>query len=343
MPTASRGRLWYQHQVSIDIHAHCVPAEAVDLLRRDGTSLGIEVDDDGKATVAGRPLPMTLRPALSDRDARLAAMDRSGVERQVLSPWIDFTAYRLDPDRGARWSRRLNETLAAEAASHPDRFLAVGTVPLQTPESAVVELRHAVEELGMAGVEIGTRVGDVYLANADLDPFWAEAARLRCLVVLHPLDPLPGIDLSSHFLHNIVGRPAESTIAIAGLILDGLLDRHPELVLCIVHGGGFLPYQIGRMNRGWEVRPEIVATDLSTPPIEVLRTLYFDTVLHEPAAIRSLVDLVGADHVLLGTDYPFEMGDLDPIGTIGAVPGLSAAERHAIVSGNVERLLSEIR
>jgi aminocarboxymuconate-semialdehyde decarboxylase len=329
--------------VSIDIHAHCVPAEAVDLLRRDGTSLGIEVDDDGEATVAGRPLPMALRPALSDRDARLEAMDRSGVERQVLSPWIDFTAYGLDTDRGARWSRLLNETLATEAASHPDRFLAIGTVPLQSPQAAATELRHAVEELGMVGVEIGTRVGDVYLAGADLEQFWAEAARLRCLVLLHPLDPLPGIDLSSHFLHNIVGRPAESTIAIAGLLLGGLLDRHPGLVLCVVHGGGFLPYQIGRMGRGWEARPETVAADLSTPPIEVLRALYFDTVLHDPAAIGYLVDQVGADQVVLGTDYPFEMGDLDPVATIEAVPGLSDADRRAVLSGNLEHLFSEIR
>ena len=187
------GRMCYQHQMSIDIHAHCVPAEAVDIIRRDGAEIGVEVNDDGTATVAGRPLAMPLHPALSDRGARLAAMDRSGVEQQVLSPWIDFTAYRLDPDRGARWSRLLNEALAAEAASHPDRFLAIGTVPLQSPQAAATELRHAVEQLGMVGVEVGTRVGDVYLANADLDPFWEAAARLRCLVVLHPLDPLPGI------------------------------------------------------------------------------------------------------------------------------------------------------
>ncbi len=336
------GRMWYQQPMSIDIHAHCVPEEAVDIIRRDGAEIGVDVDDDGTATVAGRRLPMALRPALSDLGARLAAMDRSGVARQVLSPWIDFTAYGLDPERGARWSRLLNEALAAEAASHPDRFLAIGTVPLQSPQAAATELRYAVQQLGMVGVEIGTRVGDLYLANLDLDPFWGEAARLRCLVVLHPLDPLPGIDLSSHFLHNIVGRPAESTIAIAGLLLGGLLERHPQLSLCVVHGGGFLPYQIGRMQRGWEARPEIVAADLATAPTEVLRSLYFDTVLHEPVAIRSLVDLVGVDRVVLGTDYPFEMGDLDPIATIAAVPGLSEADRLAILSGNLERLLADI-
>jgi len=334
--------MWYQHRVSIDIHAHCVPAEALDLLHSEGASIGIEVGDDGSVVVAGRPLPMPLRQTLVDRDARLAAMDRSGIDIQVLSSWIDLTAYRLDPDAGARWSRLLNETLAGEAASHPDRFLALGTVPLQNPEAAVTELRYAVDELGMVGVEIGTRVGDVDLVSARLDLFWEEAARLRCLLLLHPLDPLPGIDLGSHFLHNIVGRPAETTIAVARLLLAGLFERHPRLQMCVVHGGGFLPYQIGRMGRAWVARPEIVASELKTPPLEALRQLSFDTVLHEPAAIRYLVDVVGADRVLLGTDYPFEMGDADPVATIEAVPGLGTADRTAILSGNAQRLFAGI-
>ncbi len=329
--------------MAIDIHAHCVPAEVVELLQRDGSTLGIDLGDDGTVAVAGRPLPMTLRPVLSDRDARLEAMDRMGVAVQVLSPWIDFTAYRLDPEQGSVWSRRLNEALASEAASHPDRFRAIGTVPLQTPDAAAAELRFAVGELGMVGVEIGTRVGDDYLVTADLAPFWEAAADLRCIVVVHPLDPLPGIDLRSHFLHNIVGRPAESTVAVAGLLLDGLLERHPDLVLCVVHGGGFLPYQIGRMTRGWEARPEIAAADMRTPPADALRTLYCDTVLHDPASIRFLVDKVGADRVVLGTDYPFEMGDLDPVTTIEAVPDLGAADREAILAGNLERLFANIR
>ena len=334
--------MWYQHLVSIDIHAHCVPAEAVDLLHTEGASIRIDVGDDGSVVVAGRTLPLPLRHTLVDRDARLAAMDRSGIDVQVLSSWIDLTAYRLDPEAGARWSRRLNEALAGEAASHPDRFLALGTVPLQNPEAAVAELRYAIDELGMVGVEIGTRVGDVDLVSANLDGFWEEAALLRCLILLHPIDPLPGIDLGSYFLHNIGGRPAETTIAVSRLLLAGLFERHPHLQMCVVHGGGFLPYQIGRMGRAWVVRPEIVASELKTPPLEALRQLSFDTVLHEPAAIRFLVDVVGADRVLLGTDYPFEMGDPDPVATIEAVPGLGTADRTAILSGNARRLFAGI-
>jgi len=325
--------------VSIDIHAHCVPAAAVDLLRSEGAEIGIELDADDRPVIAGRPVPIRLRDDLVDRSARLEAMDGAGIDVQVLSSWVDLTAYGLDPERGARWSRLLNEALAEEAAAEPQRFRAMATVPLQSREAAVVELEYAVAELGMPAVEIATTVAGVDLVTADLDPFWETAARLQALVLLHPYDPLTGIDLSGAFMHNIVGRPAESTIAVARLLLSGVLTRHPGLEICVVHGGGFLPYQIGRMQRGWEAKPAVVAAELPTPPLDVIRTLSFDTVLHEPRALRFLIDLVGADRVLLGTDYPFEMGDPDPLGTIDRIPELTADERSSIVHGNAERLL----
>lgn len=193
-----------------------------------------------------------------------------------------------------------------------ERFRAMATVPLQSPDAAANELEYAVSELGMVGVELATTIAGADLAGADLDLFWSAAARLKALVLLHPVDPLAGIDLTSHFLHNIIGRPAETTIAIARLLLSGVLTRHPDLNICLVHGGGFLPYQIGRMQRGWEIKPAIVATELASQPLDALRTLYFDTVLDEPMALRYLIDLVGAERVLLGTDFPFEMGDPTP-------------------------------
>ncbi len=333
----------YQPGMSIDIHAHCVPADTVELLLRDGAEVGIELDRDRRPVIDGRTLPMPIRKDLVDRSLRLAAMDRSGIETQVLSSWIDLTAYGLEADQGARWSRLMNEALAAEAATEPGRFLAMATVPLQSPEAAAAELEYAARELGMTGVEIATTVDGVDLVNADLDPFWSAAARLGSLVMLHPFAPLAGMDLSSHFLHNIIGRPAETTIAIARLLLSGVLARHPDLNICVVHGGGFLPYQIGRMQRGWEAKPAIVAPDLPTPPREAIRSLHFDTILHDPLALRYLIDLVGADRVLLGTDYPFEMGDPDPLGTIDMIPDLTETERLSITGANASRLLRTIR
>ncbi len=325
--------------MSIDVHAHGVPAELLEALTADGADFGIELDRERRAVISGGKPTMPIRDDLVDLDARLAAMDAAGIETQVLSSWVNLTAYGLDPERGQRWSRRVNEALAAEAGRAPDRLLAMATVPLQAPDLAAAELRNAVAELGMVGVEIATTVAGTDLVSAELEPFWAAAAELGSLVLLHPMDPLPGIDLRRHFLHNAVGRPAETTIAIARLVMAGVLERHPGLNICVVHGGGFLPYQIGRLQRGWEALPHVAATDLATPPVDALRRLYFDTILHHPPALRYLIDLVGADRIVLGTDYPFEAGDPDPIGTVDAVPGLTAAERDQIVAGTARDLV----
>jgi aminocarboxymuconate-semialdehyde decarboxylase len=325
--------------MSIDVHAHCVPAELLALLRTDGADLGVQLTEDGRAVIAGGRPTMPIRDDLVDFEARLGLMDRTGIEIQLLSSWVDLTAYGLDPARGERWARRVNEALAEEATRQPDRFLALATVPLQEPQVAAAELAYASRDLGMVGVEIATRVGDVALAAAQLDPFWAAAERLGSLVLLHPTDPLPGIDLGDHFLHNLVGRPAETTIAIARLIMSGVLDRYPRLRICVVHGGGFLPYQVGRMQRGWEAKPGLAATDLTTPPQEVVAQLYYDTIVHDPRALRFLIDRVGADRIMIGTDYPFEAGDLDPLATVDAVPGLTEDERRLILSDTARSLL----
>ncbi len=328
--------------MSIDIHAHCVPAPLLDALAAEGADVGIELDEDRRAVIAGGKPTMPIRDDLVDYTTRLAAMDAAGIEIQVLSSWIDLTAYALDEERGRRWSRRVNEALAGEAAREPDRLLAMATTPLQAPDLAAAELRYAVGELGMVGVEIATTVAGTDLVSAELDPFWAAAAELEAPVLLHPMDPLPGVDLRRHFLDNMVGRPAETTIAVGRLVMAGVFDRHPDLKMCVVHGGGFLPYQIGRLQRGWEAKPAVAATDLATAPLETLGRLYFDTILHHPGALRYLIDTVGADRIMVGTDYPFEAGDPDPIATVDAVPGLTGDERQLIVEGTARRLIEGV-
>jgi aminocarboxymuconate-semialdehyde decarboxylase len=304
--------------MTYDVHAHCVPADLAD-------ELG------------------PVRPDLADVDARLKAMDEAGVDVQLLSPWVDLTHYELDAAQGERHARRFNEALAATIGEHPDRFTGLGTVPLQAPERAAEELRHAVGDLGMAGAEIATTVAGRELDDRDLDPFWAAAAELRCLVLLHPLHSLAGRGVQRYFLGNLVGNPAESTVAIAHLVLGGVLERFGDLRICVVHGGGFLPYQAGRLDRGYRAKSELTAGNITAPPSEALRRLYYDTVLHAPQQLEWLLDFAGPEHVVLGTDYPFEMGDPDPLGTIAAVPGLDDRQRHLIAEGNVHRLLEEIR
>lgn len=329
-----------------DVHAHCLPGELLELLRADGPNFQIEVtrNDQGQEllVLAGRRTVGPFPPALDDTRARLAAMDADGVDVQVLSHRTDLSAYALSGDAGARYARAFNRIMADEVARQPDRFLALGTVPLQEPKAAAEELVHAVRELGMVGVEIASTVDGTPLDAAGLEPFWEAADDLRCLVLLHPYDPLPGVDLGRWFLENMFGRPAESTLAIARLMLSGTLERYPDLVMCLVHGGGFLPYQLGRFQKGHTVVPHHAATHSSRPPLETARRLYYDSLLHTPEALAFLVDLVGPDHVVVGSDYPYEMHERQPVTAVHAA-GLTADQRALVLGGNVQRLLDGIR
>jgi aminocarboxymuconate-semialdehyde decarboxylase len=332
--------------VSIDVHAHCVPEGVIAALRADGGRYGIEITrQDGRdaALIAGRTQTRPIFPALLDLPRRLDAMDAAGVDVQVLSSWIDLTAYALDADAGARYSRMFNEALAATVATAPDRFRAVGTVPLQAPQVAAAELRHAVTALGLAGVEIATTVDGTDLDDPGLEPFWAAAEELRSLVLVHPYASLAGRGVTRYNLNNTVGNPAETTIALGHLVFGGVLERHPDLRLCLVHGGGFAPYQLGRWDHAFEHDDRGAATHLTRRPSEWLRRLYFDTVLHSPASLRLLLDVVGSEHVVLGSDYPFRMGDPKPVATVDAVPDLAAADRERVLRGNLAALLEEVR
>jgi aminocarboxymuconate-semialdehyde decarboxylase len=333
--------------MTFDVHAHHMPPEMMDLLRVEGRNLDVEVakNDRGEELIVlgGRLEVGPLPAALGDRAARLAAMDAAGVQTQLLSHRTELSAYGLRGDAGPRYSRAFNRVMADEVARDPDRFLALGTVPLQNPAAAAEELRYAVQELGMVGVEIASMVDGVPLDQAGLDPFWDVANQLRCFVLLHPNAPLPGVDLRGYFMENMFGRPAESTLAIGRLLFSGVLERYPDLVLCLVHGGGFLPYQLGRFSKGYEVVPHLTATKISRPPAEFARRLYYDSLLHVPEAVAFLVALVGAERVVVGSDYPYEMHERQPVAAIEAVPGLTEEQRSLILRGNVERILGDIR
>jgi aminocarboxymuconate-semialdehyde decarboxylase len=330
---------------SIDVHAHCVPVGVVEALRAEGGRYGIElVEEDGRyaALIGGRVRTRGILPSLSDLPRRLAAMDATGVDVQLLASWIDLAAYALDAADGARYSRMFNEGLTATAAEAPERFMALATVPLQAPEEAARELRHAVTALGHVGVEIATTVDGRELDDPGLDPFWAAAEELRALVVVHPYASLAGRDLRRYGLVNLIGNPAETTIALGHLVFGGVLERHPELRVVLVHGGGFAPYQIGRWDRGFSTGARGAAEHLTRAPGEWLGRLWFDTVLHSAASLRHLVDVVGPEHVLLGSDYPFVMGEPEPVAAVAAA-GLGERERELVLGGNLAALLAEVR
>lgn len=310
-------------------------------MEAEGNPFGIDLVPTERGTtvrIDGRVTTQPLRQDLTDFDRRISELDRMGLDHQVLSGWIDLTAYELPPEAGSRYARVQNESLAEEAARVPDRFSAIGTVPLQNATAAVNELDHAMRTLGMKGVELATTVDGRFIDEAGLDDFWAAAQDLGAFIVLHPMRPLEGIDLKRYFMENMIARPAESTIALAGLIFSGVFERFPNLEVCVVHGGGFAPYQIGRMDAGYHQKPNLAATHITKPPSDYLRQIYVDTVVHNHAALRYVVDLLGHDRVMLGTDYPFEMGSLDPVEfVLGA--GLDDQMTTSILGGTAGGLL----
>jgi aminocarboxymuconate-semialdehyde decarboxylase len=328
--------------VTFDVHAHCIPPSFRDWLERSGSAHGAELLETATGACVRFNDGFTsgpIRDSLGDLAQRIADMDRMGIEVQLLAGWIDLTGYDLAPSHGLSYSRAHNDCLAEEAAREPNRLRPVATLPLQDPAAAAKELERALRELGMVGAQVATTVGPDWIDAADLDEVWEAAEALGALVILHPMAPLSGVSLDRYFMDNSVGRPAETTIALAGLIYSGVFDRFPGLRICAVHGGGFVPFQIGRLDRGYRAKPELAARQALHLPSEYLRLLYVDTVVHDPRVLRFLIDIMGAEHVLVGTDYPFEMGDDDPVALIDAVPGLDPSERQAILSGNARRLL----
>jgi len=328
--------------MSVDVHAHCIPSSFRDWLERSGPGHGAHIEETARGTCVRFNHRFTsgpMRDSLSDLDRRIADMDRMGIETQLLAGWIDLTGYDLEKREALSYSRAHNDCLVEEASQHPGRLRAVANLPLQDPTAAASELHRAVDQLGMVGAQVATTVGTEWIDRAGLDDVWEAAEALGALVILHPMAPLTGVALDRYFMDNSVGRPAETTIALAGLIYSGVFDRFPNLKVCAVHGGGFIPFQIGRLDRGYRAKPELAAKEASRLPSDYLQMLYVDTVVHDPRVLRFLIDIMGADRILVGTDYPFEMGDDDPVALIDSVPGLEPAHRDAILFGNARTLL----
>lgn len=328
--------------MTVDVHAHCVPPSFRSWLERSGPGHGAELVGTEKGMCVrfnSGFITGPLRDDLGDLAKRIAAMDRMGVDTQLLAGWIDLTGYDMAARDGLALARAQNDFLAEEAANEPSRLRCLATLPLQDPAAAAKELDRTMGHLGMVGAQIGTTVGPDWIDRAGLDDVWEAADALGALVILHPIAPLTGLTLDRYFMDNSVGRPAETTIALAGLMYSGVFDRFPNLSVCAVHGGGFVPFQIGRLDRAYQVKPELAARQADRLPSEYLQRIYVDTVVHDPLVLRFLIDTMGADRVLMGTDYPFEMGDDNPLALIDSVPGIQPAEREAILSGNVRSLI----
>jgi len=326
---------------TIDVHSHVATLECEPLVR-DLYRRELEPYDyfAGEASAAhNRACLAELRPRLTDPEVRLADMDRAGIDIQVIATFVSQYYYWTPADLGAHLARMQNDHLAEIVAAHPHRFVALGTLPLQDPGSAVVEMDRIVGDLGFRGVQIGSNVNGMDLDHPSLHQVFARAAELGVPVLIHPNGFTGGERLTDFYLINVIGNPLDTTVALSRLIFSGVFARWPALSVIGVHGCGFLGSYAGRLDHAWQVRPECRLHIAEPPGAYLRRQVYADTVVFEPEAVGYLVKRFGSDHVLLGTDYPFDMGEDDPVGLIRAVVGLSADEIDLIRGGNAARLL----
>lgn len=328
----------------IDVHTHILAEDTIRLLQKEAPSIGLKlqpVDAESAvlevAGVAYKPFPR----GGFDNARRLMDMDATGIDVQVLSGTPQTYLYNQDAALTAATAALQNDQIAALAAAHPDRFMGIATLPMQAPEKAAAELKRAMREKGLRGAMIGSNINGKNLDDPALEPLWAAAAELGAFIFIHPVGVAGADRLKSYYLVNLIGNPVDTTIAAASLVFGGVLDRHPGLKICLAHGGGFVPYQAGRWAHGWKVRPEPQVTLKHSPEPDLSRFLY-DTITHSDPSLEFLVKTAGADRVLLGSDYPYDMGIYDGVQRVRGLP-IPEADRNAILGGRAAVLLTSKR
>ncbi|MCC8451095.1 amidohydrolase [Streptomyces sp. WAC05458] len=325
---------------TVDVHAHVLLPDVESLVAGlPGHAEAKEVDArrNGPAALAvNGPMVRARVPRMTDVALRLASMDAQGVDVQLVSPSPSHYHYWADEATAEKVYRLANEATAAHCAQAPDRLRGLGLVPLQHPDHLVRALDHALEQ-GLDGVEISSHAPGRELSDPAYEPFWSRAAERGAILFLHPFGCTLDERLDRWYLSNTVGQPTENAVALSHLIFSGVLDRHPELKIVAAHGGGYLPTHIGRSDHAWSARSDAGA-DCAHPPSSYLRRLYFDSLVHDPHVLRELVRVAGADRVLLGSDFPFDMGTEDPVAALRAAR-LPDADFHAVRGGNAAALL----
>lgn len=326
----------------IDIHSHVIPSRIIDQIALFPGEFAARVEGEAPArkVIHEQGYVYPLFDEFHDPAAKLEGMDRKGIDISVISPAPPMFYYWADVDLAMKTARLVNDGVADMVAAKPSRLRGMATIPLQHPDAAIAEMERVVLDYGFKAIEIGTSVEGVQLAEAKFRPVLRRAQELGLFVFAHPYYVGAKGGLESYYLTNLIGNPLDTTTMLAHLMYSGALDELPHLKICLAHGGGFAPYQIGRLVHGHKVRAEVRQFS-STSPKQLLRRFYFDSLVFDPQALRYLIDLVGADHVCIGTDAPFDMGDNDPQDTLSSVPRLTEGEQHEICCGTALRLLGE--
>jgi aminocarboxymuconate-semialdehyde decarboxylase len=328
--------------LAIDIHAHALIGKAEEIARQEDRW---RREAQEAARLAGkessehnqRLMQTAYLAGLTRVEARLASMDAMGIDVQAVSPVPTQYHYWAEREVAEKIVAATNKGIAAICKSRPDRLVGLGSVAMQFPELAADQLEHAMSELQLKGVIISSAVNGAELADLRLEVLWAKAEALGAVVFIHPRGCSLGARLTPYYLSNVIGNPTETTVALAHLIFSGMLDRHPGLKIVAAHGGGYFPFYTARFDHGWCVRPE--AHTCANPPSTYLRKIWFDALVYTPEQLEYLIRRAGAGNVVLGTDFPFDMGMEDPNGLLNAVAGLSDDDRAMIRGGNAARLL----
>ncbi len=319
----------------IDIHTHILPRELPHFKEKYGYGGFITIEhtgagcarmlrDDGKFF-------RQIESNCWDAQARLDDCDRAGVDLQVLSTVPVMFSYWARPADCLDLSRFLNDHIASVIGEHPGRFLGLGTLPMQAPELAVAELERCVKELGLSGVQIGSHVNEWNLSEPCLFPVFEAAQELGAAVFVHPWDMLGQERMQKYWLPWLVGMPAETALAICSMIFGGVFERLPRLRVCFAHGGGAFPATVGRIDHGFQARPDLCAVDNKVSPRAYLGRFYVDSLVHDPPALRYLLEVVGEERIALGSDYPFPLGEAEPGRLIESMAELGAQTKERLL------------
>ena len=332
---------------AIDIHHHFVPEQVIEQGKRYGKALGVEVSEekDGSIHFAFGGRRYGLQQGLTDVEPRLALMDKSRIAMAALDPSTNILGYDLRGEKAESWSQLYNQCVSEFLEKHPDRFTAMAAVPIQEPARAARILERAVTQLGFRGAYIATNVNHRYYESDEFDPFWAMAQDLDVLVFMHPENPA-GTELMGSFgLRLVCGNPADTTLSLGILIYSGVFDRFPKLKLCTCQGGGFFPYHVGRFDREFLTGKQATrradrpnAPRCKLMPSAYLKNLYFDTLVYDVETLEFLRRKVGAEHLMLGTDFPYVLGDWQGVDKIESL-SCAEIEKAAILEENAKKLL----
>jgi aminocarboxymuconate-semialdehyde decarboxylase len=333
------GRVIRPRSQTIDIHSHVLISAAAEYVRPHQKPDPRTSVYSQETRILARKQDADRTPNLTDLALRMRDFDAMGLDAQVISPAPMQCYYTVPAEVGVPAARMVNEGVAAIMAKMRERIpAAMGTVPLQAGGAAAAEeLEHAIKVLGLKGVEVLAHVGDLELSDPSFEPFWAKAEALGAVVFIHPNGFTEPRRFGRFYFSNVIGNPLDTTMALHNLILDGVLERYPNLKIIASHGGGYLPAYSGRIDHAWGARSDARGR-LPKPPSSYLKKIYLDTIVFTPDQLEALVKLFGVEKILLGTDYPYDMGEYDPIGHIASVTAFSEADRAAIAGGNAKVL-----